>query len=255
MPQRRTSSRSFGGLTIGRMPPVVAVYIVVTIAASIIAVTGLRNEVPILEWCGLAPSLVLRGQLWRLFTWVFFEVGHPINLVFACLSYYWWGSDLAYRWGTTRFVIYTLGLATVVGVIVTGLSLVLPASLLAPFYVTSWPLQDALIILWATYYPTRTINFYMVLPLAGRALITITALGTVLYALYDGLGAFVPHFLAEGIAFAVLRVPSPRMWWLERKLRGMEKRTRATHLRAVPRDVDRDADNDKPDPPSGRWLN
>jgi len=33
----------------------------------------------------LVPALVLEGQVWRLFTWVFFEQD-PIGLVFAILA-------------------------------------------------------------------------------------------------------------------------------------------------------------------------
>jgi membrane associated rhomboid family serine protease len=235
------------------MPPVIMVFIVATLAASIAAVVGGRNGAPIAQWCALLPSEVMRGQLWRLFTWVFFELEHPINLVFACLSFYWFGSDLAYRWGAARFVVYTLGIASLVGAAVCGLSLVLPSATLGG-YATAWPLQDAIIILWATYFPTRQINLYMVLPLNGRALITVTVVGTVLYALYAGFAVMLPHFVAEGIALAALRLPSPRMWWLERKLRGMEKQRRSSHLKAVPRDADASSD-DKSDPPGGRWLN
>jgi membrane associated rhomboid family serine protease len=252
-PQRTTRPGSFGGLTIGKMPPVIMVYIVVTLAASIAAVVGARNGVGIAEWCALIPSAVLRGQAWRLFTWIFFEVQHPMNLVFACLSYYWFGSDLAYRWGAARFVAYTLGLAALVGGLTCTVAVLAP-DVVASAYLTSWPLQDAIIILWATYFPSRQMRLYMVLPVNGRALITITVLGTVLYSLYAGFAAFVPHFLAEGIALVALRLPSPRTWWIERKLRGMEQRRQKSHLRVVPRDAEI-GDDDKPEPPGGRWLN
>lgn len=252
MPQRSTRQRNFGGLTIGRMPPIILVYIVATVLGSLAAVVGSRNGFPLAQWCVLLPSEVAHGQLWRLFTWIFFELEQPMNLLFACLSYYWFGSELAYRWGPGRFVLYTFGIAAAAGAAVTGLHFVLPDWVLRG-YASAWPLQDALIILWATYYPARQINLYFVIPVGGRALITITFVGTVLYALYYGFAVMVPHFVAEGIAFAALRLPSPKMWWLERKLKRMEQHRKVTHLRSVPRDAS-DAD-DKSDPPGGRWLN
>jgi membrane associated rhomboid family serine protease len=251
----RSSARSLFG---GRVPPVILVFIVTTAVASIVGAVGIRHGFPLVRWCTLSPEAVLHGQLWRLFTWIFFELD-PISLLFACLMLYWFGRDLAYRWGAGRFVLYYMGLTTAVGVIIVGLSR-LYAPLGAYQWTGSWPMQEALIIFWATYYPTRQIFVYFVLPLGGRTLILATIAGTVLFSLFAGLEAFIPHFLAEGIALAVLALPSPSALWFERKLHNLEKQRRASHLKIVPRDTDlRDHDKDGPPgkdhPPGGRWLN
>jgi len=263
-PQRRSASSSSGGAFggglgaafggAGRMPPIVVVLMVTTIVLSIVAAVGLRNGFPLAEWAALIPQRVLRGEAWRLFTWVFFEISHPVNLLFACVCLYVFGSDLALRWGPTRFIVNYLGLATVVGATVVAIGRIYPP-LAAGALLGSWPVQLAFIIFWASFFPTKQLRYFV--PLGGRTLILVTLGGTLLYALYAGIEQFTAHFIAEGIALAVVRLPSPRMWWLERKLRGMEKRRRSGHLKAVPRDsADRNADSDdKPDPPDGRWLN
>jgi membrane associated rhomboid family serine protease len=248
-----------GGFTMPRMPAVILGFIIATIAASLVGTVGMRNGFPLVEWCVLFPERVLHGEAWRLVTWVFFEVQSPLGLVFACLSYYWFGTDLAIRWGTRRFIVYMLGIAALTGAVITALALVLPSIMMMP-YVGAWPLGTAIIIIWATYYPMREIRFYFVLPLSGRGLILFTIGATVLWSLYAGLYAMLPEFIAEAIALLALRFPSPKTWWLEQKLKGMEKKRRASHLRAVPRDADRGDrrggdDDDKPDPPAGRWLN
>ena len=236
------------------MPPIVVVLMVTMIILSIVGAVGQRNGFPLAEWGALIPARVVRGEAWRLFTWVFFEISHPVNLLFACISLYIFGSDLALRWGPVRFIVNYLGLATLVGATVVAVGRIYPPVATGAF-VGSWPLQLALILFWASFFPAKQLRYFV--PLGGRTLILVTLAGTVLYALYAGIDAFLPHFIAEGIALAVVRLPSPRMWWLERKLRGMEKRRRSGHLKAVPREPgERNADSDeKTDPPDGRWLN
>jgi hypothetical protein len=102
-------------------------------------------------------------------------------------------------------------------------------------------------------------NLYFMASIGGRTLILLVLAITVLFSLYFGLEDFVPHFLAEGLTLAVLALPSPRAFFLERKLHSMEKQRRASHLKIVPRDGDRPRDKDvapgKDHPPGGRWLN
>lgn len=59
------------------------------------------------------PALVLRGQVWRLVTWVFFPsaggVLSPSSLLFTALMlyfYYFIGSTLEREWGTPKFTIF-----------------------------------------------------------------------------------------------------------------------------------------------------
>jgi membrane associated rhomboid family serine protease len=247
----------FGGM--GRTPPIIIVIAAATFVLSIVGTIGMRHGFPLALWAALVPDAVAHGQLWRVFTWVLFEVDHPFNLVFACLALYWFGRDLALRWGPLRFLAFYFGLASLVGAIVVGISRVYPVIGAAP-YLGSWPLQEAIIILWATFYPTRQIMVYFVLPLGGRALVVLTVAGTVLFSMYYGIEMFIPHFLAEAIVIAWAAVPSPSEAWTEHKLRSMEQKRRATHLRSIPREGPRDGgpheDPPKGDgPSSGRWLN
>ncbi len=241
-PRQRTSFLTGGG----RFPPIIGLLIATTVIASIAGVIGERNGIPIIQKGALVPALVLRGELWRLFTWIFFELS-PTGLLFGCLALFWFGRDIAHRFGPTRFALGYLGLALVVGGIVTGLSFAY-TPLREQLWIGSIPMQEAVLILWASYYPTRKILAYFVIPLGGRTLILVTIAGTILYAVFSGFFAMLPHFIAEGIALAFMHLPSPRALWLESKLRGMEQKRR-THLKAVPREPDDDK------PPSGRWLN
>lgn len=251
VPMRASARAVFGG----PLPPVILVFIVATFTASIVGAVGMRHGFPLWMLCTLDPTAVLHGQLWRLFTWIFFE-DHPLSLVFSCLLLVWFGRDLAHRWGSTRFVLYYMGLAALVGAITAGLSVLYP-----PLREGAWagnsPPVLALVLCWATYYPTRQFNFFFVSgPLQGRVLVFLTLAGTVLYAFYSGIEPLVPHFLAEGVALVAMRLPSPRALWIERKLRGVERQRRAGHLKIVPREERRDPnERGRERPPGGRWLN
>ena len=81
----------------------------------------LRTD-PLADALAGAIDAMPAGQGWRLFSWVFFEV-EPWNLVLGCLGLYWFGRDLAARWGAVRFVVAYLGLAATVGALTVVASL------------------------------------------------------------------------------------------------------------------------------------
>ncbi len=65
-------------------------------------------------------SGLLRGEIWRLVTFVFFPPdSNPFFLLITLYFYYWIGSVLEREWGTGRFTIYYLSgvLFTVIGAI------------------------------------------------------------------------------------------------------------------------------------------
>src|SRR6185436_4149166 len=66
-----------------------------------------NTAIPLLNWAAFSPSLVLRGQAWRLFTWQFFELD-LLTLVFGVLMILFLGRDLFYSWGTRRFLAIVL---------------------------------------------------------------------------------------------------------------------------------------------------
>lgn len=233
----------------GRIPPIIFVLMAATAVLSIVGTVGMRHGFPLPAWGALVPELVLHGQAWRLFTWVLFEIDHPFSLIFACLALIWFGRDLALRWGTIRFVLFYFGLATVIGALVTALSLAY-SPLRGYAYLGTWPLQEATIILWASFYPSRQLLMYFVLPLGGRMLVLLTIAMTVLFSLFYGIEQFIPHFIAEALALGMAAIPGDL--WTEHKLRVMEQKRRASHLRSVPRDP---TPPEGEGPPNGRWLN
>lgn len=242
--RRRFSSSSF--VFFGARYPAVVVWLSGTILVlSCLAALDLRVGYGLLGFVTLKPDLVLQGEVWRLVTWSFFELS-PLGLIFGCMLLLMIGRDLADAWGTRRFLGAYLVLTVLVGALTVLVGLAWQEVRLLP-YVTMWPMLEALIIAWATWFPSRQILVYFVLPLSGRNLVLVTIGGTLIFALLVSVSVFVPHFLAEALALAYLRVPAiGRMFQrLSLGVRGAQRR-RATHLRAVDR-LDREDE-----PP--RWL-
>jgi membrane associated rhomboid family serine protease len=220
-----------------RIPKVVGLLIGLTLGASIIGAVGFRNGLAtVVESAALVPALVFRGQGWRLFSWVFFEMD-PLGLVFACLALFWFGRDLTQAWGPLRFLTTYLLLAGITGLVVCLLALLWPSGLLGFPHLGPWALVSGLIIAWALLHPHRDILVYFVLPLRGRNLIYATVGGTVLFALLGGITRYIPHFVAEGLALLYMREPFWENWLLRLRynLRTRAWRRRTSHLRPVDR--------------------
>jgi membrane associated rhomboid family serine protease len=230
MARTRWLDRSYEVLG-GRLPAPIAFLIAATFAASILAAqfagvgaTGV-----------LVPGLVAMGEVWRLVTWVFFQLD-PIGLIFGALALFWIGSALVGVWGPGRFLATYFVIAAAGGLVTCLFALLLPRLRGAAFS-GPWPIVDALIIAYAVYFPNRDILVYFVLPLRGRNLIYATLAGTLLFALLSGdLSLFIPHFTAELGTLAWLRgTPLGPLWArLKYEFAYRRWRRRASKLKAVP---------------------
>jgi membrane associated rhomboid family serine protease len=243
-PVRSRLSSSF--VFFGARFPAAVVWLAGTVlVGSCLGAVDYRVGYKLMRFVTLEPTLVMKGEIWRLFTWSFFET-QPLGLIFGCLILLVFGRDLADVWGARRLWITYLLLSFLSGGITTLLSLAW-SDLRAWDGVTVWALADALIIAWASLIPSRTMLVSFVIPLSGRNLVYGTFGATLVFALLMGFAAFVPHFIAMGLMLLYLREPAIGRLW-QRLTLGMRggQRKRPTHLRAVDR-LDRDEE-----PP--RWL-
>jgi len=183
--------------------------IAVTALVSIATAVSARSGAPILLNGLLMVSAVFRGQVWRLVTWVFYEMS-PLALVFDCLTLYWFGSEVARTLGRRAFLAGYFGLAVIAAIVTCLVGLGWQAVTMG-VYGGSWPVLVGVIVAWGMMFPDRPLRFWGI-PLVGRHLIPIVVGGTVLFALFVGLAPFIPHFTSEAAVLA----------WL-----GPIKRTRA----------------------------
>jgi membrane associated rhomboid family serine protease len=231
------------------MPFVVGLLVVTTFVLSLAAAILGRNGIPIANWGILLPPLVFQGQVWRLFTWQFFEF-EPIGLIFSCALLYWFGRDLCGVWGPRKLLAVYFGFAAIVGGIVCLIGRFLWAEAYEGFYFGTWPIAEALTIAWASLFPDREILFFFVLRANGKVLIALTVAATTLWAAFAGLAHMLPHFLAE--AMMLIYVGQARRWFLKARLSRLE-RQKKKYVDNVIR-LDREEEEGRgPKPP--RYLN
>ena len=61
----------------------------------------------IVVYLNLIPQLVLKGQVWRLFTFVLVpSMGNVFLTIFSMFCYYWIGESLERTWGSFKFGVY-----------------------------------------------------------------------------------------------------------------------------------------------------
>lgn len=227
------------------LPNTVLGLVIATAAATILGVLLSHGEIPLIAALTLSPERVFAGELWRLVTWTFLEL-NPLGLIFACLLLAWLGRDLSSAWGHWRFVGVYLGFAVAVAVTTCLIGLVVPAVRLQSF-ATAWAMGDALLIAWATHFPSRQILLYFLIPVAGRNLVVLTIAGTALFALFSSPLYYIPHFIAIGFMLVFARYPALDLVWMRLRLAMMRRPSprRAGTLRVV-------RSEDEKNPP--RWL-
>jgi membrane associated rhomboid family serine protease len=181
--------------SLSQIPRAILWIMAATALVSIGAVVAYRNGAPVAMAGLLSVPEVFTGQVWRLVTWVFYELS-PISLVFACLTLYWFGSDVAKTLGRRGFLRLYFGLAALAAAVTCVIGLVWPAVAAIP-HGGSWPVLSGVIVAWGMMFREREFRFWMI-PMTGRHLVMVTVGGTVLFALYFGLAPFIPHFAAEG---------------------------------------------------------
>ncbi|MEL4105968.1 hypothetical protein AAFA46_03860 [Oscillospiraceae bacterium WX1] len=145
------------------------------------------------------PYLILRGQIWRLVSWVFIPVGDSILFTAIMLYFYYFiGSTLEREWGTPKFNIYYLiGILIniVYGFVVwalTGAGAVFYTNLLSASY-----LNLSMFFAFAVLYPEQQVLLFFIIPIKIKWLAIVDAAYFALMMLLslvqaDFVGAFLP---------------------------------------------------------------
>lgn len=111
-----TIEKKFGHLAIKRL-----MYYIIISNAIVLFLFYLNPS--IVSWLVLSPELVLKGDIWRLIT--FIAIPPTLNLfwgVFTLYFYYLIGTSLENEWGSVKFNLYYLTgmIATIIGAFITG---------------------------------------------------------------------------------------------------------------------------------------
>ncbi len=120
---------------------------------------------------------ILRGQIWRLITFVFIPpTSNPVTLIVSLYFYWMIGSALESRWGSFRFNLYYLCgiLGSILSAMLTG-------------YATNTYLNMSLFLGFALMYPDYQVNVFFFLPVKMKFLAMIDAIGLLIAFFQTGL--------------------------------------------------------------------
>lgn len=121
------------------------------------------------------PGLILKGQVWRLVTFVFvpMDLG-SIWFIFSTMLYFFLGSTLERQWGTARFsLFYFLGVALNILV-----GFVLYFALGQPYYIQTanmYYVNMSMFFAFATLYPDTQFLIYFIIPVKVKWLAWLDA--------------------------------------------------------------------------------
>lgn len=114
----------------------------------------------LLDWLTLEPGLILRGQVWRVISWIFIAPGDNL-IIFALMVwlYYSLGSTLERTWGTFRYNVYIFS-----GIIFTLIGAFILYGVLNSMYGGLFP--EGMTFLFSQYTPFSVSYIYMSIFLA-----------------------------------------------------------------------------------------
>ncbi|NLC43210.1 MAG: rhomboid family intramembrane serine protease [Clostridiales bacterium] len=114
----------------------------------------------------LNPALILRGEVWRLVTFLFIPPSSsPLWIVFTLYFYYMVGSNLEHQWGSFQFNLYYL-----IGVLSTIAAAFIGFAFTGYGTVTTEHLNLSLFLAFAYLFPNFEILIFFILPLKVKYL-------------------------------------------------------------------------------------
>ena len=171
----------------------------------------------LLGWLTLEPAYILRGQVWRIISWVLIPpTGSLISLLFLVLLYYSLGSALERTWGTFRYNVYIFSgiLFTVIAVfilygvfyLIYGIELPLSSiGLISTNYITM-----SIFLAFASIYPDMEVLLYFILPIKMKWMAFVYA-AMALYYFFTGSLATKVAIAASLLNFVIFFLSSRNM--------------------------------------------
>ena len=135
------------------------------------------------KWLTLEPYFILKGQVWRVISWVLVPPsGSLISIIFIVLLYYSLGTALDRAWGTFRYNVYIFSgiLFTVIGAFalyfIAGTGMVGYGGLFSTYYINL-----SIFLAFAVSYPDMELLLYFIIPIKMKWMAIVYAV----FILYD----------------------------------------------------------------------
>ena len=177
----------------------------------------------LLGWLTLEPALIVRGQVWRVISWVLIPpTTQPISLLFLVLLYYSLGTALERTWGTFRYNVYIFSglFFTVLAVFIFyavyyfgfGMEISLSSvGLISTNYITM-----SIFLAFAAIYPEMEVYLYFILPIKMKWMALVYAAMALYYFVSRGavtrvaIGASLLNFVIFFLSTRNLKRYSPK---------------------------------------------
>ena len=165
----------------------------------------------VLSLMTLEPYYILRGQVWRLITWVLMPP--DTSLLFAVimmLFYYQLGQSLERTWGSFRFNVYIFGgiLFTVIGAFeLYGIFYALngiPVTGMGAFFTTNY-INMSIFLAFAVCYPNMQVYLYFIVPVKMKWLAVVYG-GLIVFSLIQTNWAGAVAIISSLLNFLVFYV-------------------------------------------------
>ena len=137
----------------------------------------------LLQWLTLEPGLILKGQIWRIVSWIFVAPAEkPIYFLLMVWLYYSLGTTLERTWGTFRYNVYIFSgiLFTVIGAFalyfIAGTGMIGYGGLFSTYYINM-----SIFLAFAVSYPDMELLLYFIIPIKMKWMAIVYAV----FILYD----------------------------------------------------------------------
>ena len=156
--------------------PNLMLYIVI-VSLAVWVFTLMDSTHTLLSFFVFSPEKILKGEVWRLVTFIFVPQSTSFWALLFFYFYYWIGNVLEREWGTPRFNIFIISgvlLTIIYGFIVYFITK-------QDFEVTTEYLYLSMFFSFATYYPEQRVLFMYIIPIKIKWL----AVANALYFVYE----------------------------------------------------------------------
>ena len=145
---------------------------IVFISAAVFIIFMMDTTMTLLPLLAFSPSLIMRGQIWRLLTWLFLPLNDNIFFTAIMLYFYFFiGSTLEREWGTAKFTIYYI-FGVALNLIYGFLSSLIPGVFpyLAPNFINL-----SMFFAFAVMFPDQRMMLFFIIPIKIKWLALLNA--------------------------------------------------------------------------------
>lgn len=165
----------------------------------------------LLNWLTLEPAFILRGQVWRIVSWVLMPPsGNLFTIIIMMMLYYSLGNALERTWGAFRYNVYIFSgiLFTVIGAFI--LYFVSGGGIGVGGFFSTYYINMSIFLAFAASYPDMELMLYFILPIKIKWMALVYAV-MILYSMVRGNAAVRVAILASLLNFVIFFFSSRNM--------------------------------------------